>query len=66
VEWDMDGDFTSDRINQVNFDYSYKMPKVYYVTYKFPEIMDDVWYRFPVRVEQSDRPVCGVEVERFP
>ena len=66
VEWDMDWDFTSDRINQVNFDYSYKMPKVYYVTYKFPEIMDDVWYRFPVRVEQSDRPVCGVEVERFP
>ena len=66
VEWDMDGDFTSDRINQVNFDYSYKTPKVYYVTYKFPEIKDDVWYRFPVRVEQSDRPVCGVEVERFP
>ena len=66
VEWDLDGDFTSDRINQTNFDYSYKMPKIYYVTFKFPEIMDDVWYRFPVRVEQSDRPVCGVEVERFP
>ena len=66
VEWDMDGDFVSDRINQVNFDYSYKMPKVYYVSFKFPEILDDVWYRFPVRVEQSDRPVCEVNVERFP
>ena len=66
VEWDMDGDFVSDRINQVNFDYSYKMPKVYYISFKFPEILDDVWYRFPVRVEQSDRPVCEVNVERFP
>lgn len=66
TQWDMDGDFTSDRINQVNFDYSYKMPQVYYVTYKFPEVKDDLWYRFPVRVEQSDKPVCGVEVERFP
>ena len=66
VEWDMDWDFVSDRINQVNFDYSYKMPKVYYITFKFPEIKDNVWYRFPVRVEQSDRPVCWVEVERFP
>ena len=66
VEWDMDGDFTSDRINQVNFDYSYKMPKAYYVTYKFPEILDSIRYRFPVRVEQSDRPVCEVNVERFP
>ena len=66
VEWDMDGDFVSDRINQSNFDYSYKMPQVYYVTYKFPEIKDNVRYRFPVRVEQSDRPICEVNVERFP
>ena len=66
VEWDMNGDFTGDRINQVNFDYSYKMPQVYYVTYKFPEIYDGLWYRFPVRVEQSDRPVCGLDVERYP
>ena len=65
VERDMDWDFENDRTNQVNFDYSYKVPKVYYVTYKFPGLSDDVWYRFPVRVEQSDRPVCGIEVERF-
>ena len=62
----MDGDFVSDRINQSNFDYSYKMPQVYYVTYKFPEIKDNVRYRFPVRVEQSDVPVCEVNVEKFP
>ena len=65
VEWDMDWDFESDRVDQVKFDYSYKVPKVYYVTYKFPWLSDDTLYRFPVRVEQSDRPVCGIEVERF-
>ena len=65
VEWDMDGDWENDRINQVSFDYSYKIPQVYYVTYKFPGLSDDTFYRFPVRVEQSDRPVCGIEVERF-
>ena len=66
VERDMDGDFISDRINQTSFDYSYKIPQVYYVTYKFPWLSDDTWYRFPVRVEQSDRPVCGINVSRFP
>ena len=66
VEWDMDWDFTSDRTNIVNFDYSYKVPQVYYVGYKFPEIYDDLWYRFPVRVEPSDVPVCEVNLAKFP
>ena len=66
VEWDMDGDFLSDRVNQAAFDYSYRMPQLYYVTYKFSEIYDDLWYRFPVRVEQSDKPVCWVDVDRYP
>ena len=65
VEWDMDGDFENDRINQVTFDYSYKIPQVYYITYKFPRLYDDILYRFPVRVEQSDVPVCGIEVDKF-
>jgi hypothetical protein len=62
----MDGDFVSDRTNQAAFDYSYRMPQVYYITYKFSEIYEDLWYRFPVRVEQSDKPVCWVEAERYP
>ncbi len=66
VEWDMDGDFTWDRINQANFDYSYNIPKIYYVSYKFPELSDDTRYRFPVRVEPSDIPVCIVKTENFP
>ena len=66
TEWDMDGDAVSDRVNQVTFDYSYKIPQVYYITYKFPWLSDDTWYRFPVRVEQSDKPVCEINAERFP
>ena len=66
IEWDLDGDFVTDRVNQVSFDYSYKIPKVYYITYKIPLLSDDTWYRFPVRVEQSDKPVCGINVENFP
>ena len=66
IEWDMDGDFTTDRVNQTSFDYSYKIPKVYYVTYKIPWLSNDIWYRFPVRVEQSDRPICGINVANFP
>ena len=66
IERDMDGDFVSDRTNQTSFNYSYKIPKVYYVTYKFPWLSDDTWYRFPVRVYQSDTPVCEVNVARFP
>lgn len=66
VEWDMDWDFIADRVNQTSFDYSYKIPQVYYVTYKFPWLSDDTWYRFPVRVQQSNLPVCEIKVSRFP
>ena len=65
VEWDMDWDFASDRVNQTNFDFSYKIPQVYYVTFKFPGLSDDVWYRFPIRVEQSDLPVCWINTDAF-
>ena len=65
TEWDMDWDFENDRINQINFDYSYNIPKIYYVTYKYPELSDEVRYRFPVRVEPSDTPVCVLTTENF-
>ncbi len=65
-EWDLDGDFVTDRVNQVSFDFSYKIPKVYYVTYKIPWLSDDTWYRFPVRVEPSKIPICGINLINFP
>jgi hypothetical protein len=32
----MDGDSKTDRTDLASFDYSYKIPQVYYVNYKFP------------------------------
>lgn len=62
---DLDGDKQTDRENQVAFDYVYKIPQVYHPSVKFTDLWDFV-YTFPVRVEQSDRPVCSINVERFP
>jgi hypothetical protein len=64
VRRDMDNDDINDRENLVRFDYIYKMPKVYYPTVTFPEISDFV-YAFPVRVEQSDVPICDITLANF-
>lgn len=65
VVWDLDWDKQTDRENQVSFDFSYKIPQVYYPSVKFPDLSDFV-YTFPVRVEQSDRPICSLNLENFP
>jgi hypothetical protein len=64
VVWDMDNDNVNDRENLVSFDYIYKLPKVYYPTVKFPEL-SDFMYTFPVRVEQSDVPICEIIIIPF-
>ncbi|MDR2190726.1 MAG: hypothetical protein LBP53_06175 [Candidatus Peribacteria bacterium] len=64
VVWDMDGDNTYEREDMVRFDYTYKLPKVYYPTVKFPDISDFV-YSFPLRVEQSDVPICEIILLNF-
>lgn len=64
VIWDMDEDYDTDRTDQVNFNYSYLVPKVYYPSYKFPDLSDFI-YTFPVRVEQSDRPVCYIKLSKY-
>jgi hypothetical protein len=48
----------------VNFNYSYLIPRVYYPRFTFPELSDFV-YTFPIRVEQSDRPVCYFTLGRY-
>ncbi|MDR0650490.1 MAG: hypothetical protein LBG59_03660 [Candidatus Peribacteria bacterium] len=61
---DMDGDDVYDREQMVRFDYTYKLPKVYYPSVKFPDISDFI-YTFPLRVEQSDVPICEVLLLNF-
>jgi hypothetical protein len=60
----MNEDLYTDRTDQVNFYFSYYVPKVYYPSYKFPDLGDFI-YTFPVRVEQSDRPVCKIELSPY-
>ena len=62
VVWDMDGDKNTDRENMVTFDYSYREPKVYYASVKFPDLVNYI-YSFPVRIIPSDRPVCYFDLK---
>jgi hypothetical protein len=61
---DMDNDNGYDREQMVSFDYIYKMPQVYNPTVKFPALNDFI-YSFPVRVEQSDVPICEINLANF-
>jgi hypothetical protein len=61
VIWDMDEDLQTDRENQENFDYTYLVAKVYYPSFKFPDLSDFI-YTFPVRVDQSDIPICYIKL----
>ena len=62
--WSMTWTLEWNRINMVNFNYSYLIPRVYYPRFTFPELSDFV-YAFPIRVEQSDRPVCYFTMGRY-
>jgi hypothetical protein len=48
-----------DQQNVSSFTTSYKEAKLYTVAVRFPELNNYV-YSFPLRVEQSDVPVCEV------
>lgn len=56
---DFDGDGTADKQNQANASFVYKEAKLYNVTVRFP-LLNNYMYTFPVRVEQSDVPVCEI------
>ncbi len=59
VLWDINWDWVMDQQNVSSFTTSYKEAKLYTVAVRFPELNDYV-YVFPLRVEQSDVPVCEV------
>lgn len=59
VLWDINWDGVMDQQNVSSFTTSYKEAKLYTVAVRFPELNNYV-YSFPLRVEQSDVPVCEV------
>ncbi len=59
----MDSDGTPDKENKVTFGYNYLDPKLYTVSYRFPNSagnLANLWYHFYLRVNQSDTPRCTV------
>lgn len=58
---DFNGDGTAEKQNEANATFVYKEAKLYNVTVRFP-LLNNYIYTFPVRVEQSDVPVCEITV----
>lgn len=56
---DFNGDGTADKQNEANATFVYKEAKLYNVTVRFP-LLNNYIYTFPLRVEQSDVPVCEI------
>ena len=63
IIWDFDGDGTQDKQNIVATTFVYNEAKLYNVYIRFPGLNNYI-YTFPVRVEQSDVPVCEVVVTK--
>jgi hypothetical protein len=62
VLWDVDGDWVLDKVNTASITHVYKEAKVYQIGVRFPDL-NDILYLFPLRVEQSDVPVCEVSID---
>ena len=63
IIWDFDGDGTQDKQNIVATTFVYNEAKLYNVYVRFPGLNNYI-YTFPVRVEQSDVPVCEIMVTK--
>lgn len=61
VIWDVDWDWNADKSDDVSFTYVYKEARVYHVWIRFPDL-NDYLYSFPIRVEQSDVPICEIQM----
>lgn len=63
IIWDFNGDGTPDKQNTVATTFVYNEAKLYNIYVRFPNINNYI-YTFPIRVEQSDVPVCEVIVTK--
>ena len=63
VIWDFNGDGTPEKQNNVSTTFIYNEAKLYNVYIRFPTLNNYI-YTFPLRVEQSDVPVCEVIITK--
>lgn len=60
---DFNGDGEQDKQNAVDTTYVYNEAKLYNIYVRFPTLNDYI-YTFPIRVEQSDVPVCEINISK--
>jgi len=56
---DANDDLARDKQDSSDFTYVYKEAKLYNINIRFPELNNYI-YTFPMRIEQSDVPVCEI------
>ena len=63
ILWDFNGDGQADKQDVVSTTFVYNEAKLYNVYVRFPNLNNYI-YTFPIRVEQSDVPVCEIVVTK--
>lgn len=59
ILWDANDDGKPDKQDSTTFTYTYKEAKLHYINIRFPDL-NNYTYTFPIRVEQSDVPICEI------
>lgn len=59
ILWDADDDGKPEKQDTTTFTYTYKNAKLHYLSIRFPDL-NNYTYTFPLRVEQSDVPICDI------
>lgn len=64
INWDADGDGTSEKTDETSFAFTYEKAEVYYPNFSLPELWAQALFSFPLRVEKSLLPVCKIDFEK--
>lgn len=64
IVWDFNGDGEQDKQNNVATTFVYNEAKLYNIYVRFPDLNNYI-YTFPIRVEQSDVPVCEIVIMKI-
>ena len=63
IIWDINWDGINDKIDKVNFTYTYTQPKLQYAYFSLPGLRQGLYYKFDLRVDQGDVPGCTIALQ---
>ncbi len=64
VDWDTNGDLQSDFTNEASVQAVFNQPGLQFITYSFPAL-GNYRYVLPLRIKQSESPVCSIDVKEW-